>query len=180
LGYRFALLVTDALILLIANHFGWNLSYGVMAALMIVGIVATIIAMEPHRSPSDARAGAATAPLTTIRGMVDAVVSPFSEFFRAHGVLALLMLAMISFYQLPEYISGPMYNPYYHDLGLSKDVVGSVRASIGSIATVLGIAAGGFAAVRFGYLWTLIAGVIIKMVAIANFAALVWFGPDVR
>jgi len=87
---------------------------------------------------------------------------------------------MISFYQLPEFVSGPMYNPYYHDLGLSKDVVGAVRASVGTVATIVGIAAGGFAAVRFGYLWTLIAGVVIKMLVIANFATLVWIGADAR
>lgn len=179
LGYRFAILITDALILILASHFGWNLSYGAMAVLMIVGVVATFVAMEPRRSP--AREGAAAAaPLTTIRGLADAIVSPFTEFFRAHGTLAVLMLAMISFYQLPEFVMGPMANPYYHDLGLSKDVVGAVRASIGTIATVIGIAAGGFAAVRFGYLWTLVAGVVIKMLVIANFAVLVWIGSDVR
>jgi PAT family beta-lactamase induction signal transducer AmpG len=118
--------------------------------------------------------------LTTARGFVDAVVSPFVEFFRAHGQLALLMLAMISFYQLPDYISGPMYNPYYHDLGLSKDVVGAVRAAVGTIATIIGIAAGGLSAVRFGYVRTLIAGVTIKSIVIANFAVLAWMGPDVR
>ena len=180
LGYRFAILITDALILIMANHFGWNLSYGVMAALMIVGIGATLVAMEPRRSPANVPAGRITAPLTTIRGLTDAIVSPFSEFFRVHGALALLMLAMISFYQLPEFVMGPMANPYYHDLGLSKDVVGAVRASVGTVATIIGIAAGGFAAVRFGYLWTLVAGVIIKMLVIANFATLVWVGADVR
>ena len=180
LGYRFAILITDALILIMANHFGWNLSYGVMAALMTVGVAATFFAMEPHRSQASATAGRVIAPLTTIRGLSDAIVSPFSEFFRVHGALAILMLAMISFYQLPEFVSGPMYNPFYHDLGLSKDAVGAVRASIGTVATIAGIAAGGFAAVRFGYLWTLIAGVLIKMVVIANFAALVWLGADVR
>ena len=177
LGYRFAIMVNDALILIIANHFGWPFSYGTMAALMAIGIGATMFAWEPHRSPVNI---AAAAPLTTVRGLVDAIVSPFSEFFRAHGALALLMLAMISFYQLPEFVSGPMYNPYYHDLGLSKDVVGTVRASVGVIATIIGIAAGGFTAVRFGYLWTLVAGVIIKMLVIANFATLAWAGAEPR
>jgi PAT family beta-lactamase induction signal transducer AmpG len=177
LGYRFAIMVNDALILIIANHFGWPFSYGTMAALMAIGIGATMFAREPRRSPVNI---AAAAPLTTVRGLVDAIVSPFSEFFRTHGALALLMLAMISFYQLPEFVSGPMYNPYYHDLGLSKDVVGTVRASVGVIATIIGIAAGGFTAVRFGYLWTLIAGVIIKMLVIANFATLAWVGAEPR
>ncbi len=175
LGYRFAILTTEALILIIANHMGWRFSYGTMAALMAVGVGATLFAIEPKRSTA-----AAVASLRSLRGLADAIVSPFTEFFRAHGALALLMLAMISFYQLPEYISGPMYNPYYHDLGLSKDVVGGVRASVGTIATIVGIAAGGVAAVRFGYLPTLIAGVVIKSLVIANFAALAWFGPDVR
>ena len=49
------------------------------------------------------------------------------EFFRVYGWLALLMLAMISLYQLPEFVMGPMANPFYHDLGLSKDAVGTVR-----------------------------------------------------
>ena len=31
---------------------------------------------------------------------------------------------------------GPMANPFYHDLGLSKDAVGAVRASIGLVATL--------------------------------------------
>src|SRR5205085_7707413 len=41
LGYRAALLVTDALILISANHLGWQISYSVMAALMGVGFYAT-------------------------------------------------------------------------------------------------------------------------------------------
>ena len=176
LGYRFAILTSEALILIIANHMGWPFSYATMAVLMAIGVGATLFAMEPHRVV----AASAAAPLTTVRGLVDAIVSPFSEFFRAHGALALLMLAMISFYQLPEYISGPMYNPYYHDLGLSKDVVGAVRASVGTISTIIGIAAGGVAAVRFGYLPTLIVGVLIKALVIANFATLAWVGPDTR
>jgi PAT family beta-lactamase induction signal transducer AmpG len=118
-------------------------------------------------------------PLWTPRGFFDAVIGPFREFFRVYGWLALLMLAMISFYQLPEYMTGPMYNPLYHDIGLSKDVVGAVRASIGLVATLVGITAGGFCALRFGYMRTLIAGVILKMLVIANFATLAHAGPSV-
>ena len=41
LGYRGALLVTDALILIAANHWGWPISYTLMAVLMAVGIGAS-------------------------------------------------------------------------------------------------------------------------------------------
>jgi MFS transporter, PAT family, beta-lactamase induction signal transducer AmpG len=180
LGYRGALLVTDALILIAANHWGWRMSYAVMAMLMGVGICASLIAIEPARADAAVDARSAAAPLSTIRGAADAVIGPFAEFFRVYGWLALLMLAMISFYRLPEFLMGPMANPFYHDLGLSKDAVGAVRASIGLVASLLGIAAGGFSALRFGYVRTLIAGVILQSVVIAAFALLAYAGPDLR
>jgi PAT family beta-lactamase induction signal transducer AmpG len=138
------------------------------------------MATEPLRAKQAFQAQAEAAPLSTVRGAVDAVVGPFVEFFRVYGWLALLMLAMISFYRLPEFMMGPMANPYYHDLGLSKDAVGAVRASFGLVSSLLGIAAGGLSAVRFGYLKTLIAALIIQSLVIANFATLAYTGPDLR
>jgi MFS transporter, PAT family, beta-lactamase induction signal transducer AmpG len=180
LGYRGALLISDALILITANHWGWPLSYATMAALMAVGVCASLVASEPLRAKAVFESKAVTAPLSSARGFIDAVIGPFTEFFRVYGWLAVLMLAMISFYQLPEFVMGPMANPFYHDLGLSKDAVGTVRASIGLVASLAGIAAGGFSALRFGYLKTLIAGVVIKILVIANFATLAYTGPDIR
>jgi MFS transporter, PAT family, beta-lactamase induction signal transducer AmpG len=180
LGYRAALLVTDALILIAANHWGWRVSYTGMAALMGVGVCASFVAVEPLRAKKVFEAKAHVAPLSSMRGFFDAVIGPFAEFFRVYGWLALLMLAMISFYRLPEFLMGPMYNPFYHDLGLSKDAVGAIRASIGLAGTLLGIAASGFSALRFGYMKTLIAGVILQSVVIASFAVLAYAGPDLR
>lgn len=179
LGYRAAIIVTDALILIAANHLGWPVSYTLMAALMGVGVAATIAAIEPRRHEPPAGAEQARG-LRTARGFVDAVVGPFSEFFRAHGWIAVVMLAMISLYRLPEFLMGPMANPYYHDLGLSKDTVGAVRASVGLVGSLLGIAAGGLSAVRFGYFRTLILGLLMQSIVIAAFAVLAYSGPDVR
>jgi PAT family beta-lactamase induction signal transducer AmpG len=179
LGYRGALLVTDALILIAASHWGWPISYGLMAALMLVGIGATLVAMEPARALA-AVAQSAQAPITTARGLADAVIGPFVEFFRAYGSTALLMLVMISLYRLPEFMMGPMANPFYHDLGLSKDAVGAVRASIGLPASLAGIAAGGFVALRFGYVRALVVGAILQSLVIASFALLAFYGADLR
>jgi PAT family beta-lactamase induction signal transducer AmpG len=89
------------------------------------------------------------------------------------------MLAMISFYQPPEFVMGPMAIRSI-TISASKDAVGTVRASVGLVATLLGIAAGGFSALRFGYVRTLIAGVVMKILVIANFATLAYLGPDIR
>jgi PAT family beta-lactamase induction signal transducer AmpG len=179
LGYRAAIIVTDALILIAANHLGWQASYGMMAVLMAVGVGASAAAIEPRRAAA-ATAADRAGGLRTVRGFVDAVVGPFVEFFRAHGWVAIVMLAMISLYRLPEFLMGPMANPYYHDLGLSKDAVGAVRASVGLIGSLLGIAAGGVSAVRVGYFRTLILGLLMQSLAIASFAILAYTGPGVR
>ncbi len=148
LGYRAALIASEALILISANHLGWRISYALMAVLMGVGMAASVAAIEPARAEAAAADGARG--LRSIRGFADAVIGPFTEFFRVHGSVAVLMLAMISLYRLPEFLMGPMANPYYHDLGLSKDTVGAVRASVGLVGSLLGIAAGGLSAVRLG------------------------------
>jgi len=180
LGYRAAMLVTDSLILIAANHFGWQISYGAMAVLMSVGLCASVFAIEPERAAAVSTAKSQTSPLWSFRGFGDAVVGPFVEFFRVYGWLALLILAMISFYRLPEFMMGPMANPYYHDLGFSKDVVGTVRASLGLTGALLGIAAGGVSALRFGYMRTLIIGITLQSTVVAVFAVLAYRGPDVR
>ena len=175
LGYRVALLITDALILISANHLGWPISYGFMAILMSVGVAATLRAHEPLRADGPTRQG-----VGSISGLVDAIVGPFVAFFRTHGWMALLMLAMISLYKLPDFVMGPMATPLYHDLGLSKDVVGSMRASIGLAGTLLGIAAGGFASQRFGYMRSLIAGALLQACGVSGFALLAQSGGDLR
>ena len=179
LGYRAALLVTDALILISASHLGWPISYTAMAVLMGVGLTASLLAVEPPRDGQIAGAAAPRSlhdrPRVLRRGR-----RTLREFFRTHGWLALLMLAMISLYRLPEFVMGPMANPFYHDLGFTKDVVGAVRGTFGLSFSLLGIAAGGFSALRFGYVRTLIVGVILQSLVIAAFAILAYAGPDVR
>src|SRR5690348_14927080 len=72
LGYRAAIIITDALILISANHLGWKVSYGMMAALMAVGMIATGAAFEPRRS--EAAAGTRRLERRGLRGAVDAIV----------------------------------------------------------------------------------------------------------
>ena len=178
LGYRAALLVTDALILVAAQYLGWPISYIAMALLMGIGLFATLRATEPARADAVMEEKLHSAPLWTPRGFFDAVAGPFIVFFRTHGVLALLMLVMISLYQLPNFVMGPMANPFYHDLGLTRDAVGIVRGSFGLGASLVGIAASGFCALRFGYVPTLIAGAVLQGLSVLAFSALAYAGPD--
>ena len=171
LGYRAALLVTDALILIVAAWIGWALSYQAIALAMGIGLLATWFAREPAGAP-------AAAPLWTLRGIGDAVVGPFIAFFRSHGRMALLMLAAISLYRLADFVMGPMANPLYADLGIDKEVVGTVRGSAGLVASIVGIAAAGLSAVRFGFAATLLIGAVIGPASNLGFAWLAIAGGD--
>ncbi|MCE7032222.1 MFS transporter [Lysobacter sp. GX 14042] len=177
LGYRGALLVTDALILIIAAQVGWVASYGLMAVLMGVGVFATLYAREPTATGS-ATAIASPVPLLSGHGMLDAVVGPFVAFFRQHGSWALLMLLVISLYRLPDFLMGPMANPFYADLGIDKETVGAVRGSVGLVATVVGVAAAGLTAVRFGFMPTLLAGAVLGPGSNLAFSYLALHGAD--
>ena len=179
-SYRLALLATDSLILILAAAVGWRMSYTIYGACMAIGIAATLFADEPERADAVADKKQREAPIWTPRGFFDAVVGPFIAFFRAHGWLALLMLAAISLYRVPDFIMGPMANPYYHDLGLSKQTVGAVRGSIGLIATFAGIAAGGYCSLKLGYMRALIIGGILQAAAIAAYATLAFASPTIR
>ena len=174
LGYRTALLITDALILILATHISWSQSYQVMALLMSIGLVATYLAKEPKATavmPS-------TQPLYSPMGFFNAVAGPFIAFFKQHAQWALLMLVAISLYRLPDFVMGPMANPFYADLGISKAFVGEVRGSVGLIASIMGIAAGGLFAVRFGFVATLLVGAILGPASNLGFAYLAYLGPD--
>ncbi len=178
-GYRVAMLCTDALILIAAQHLGWPLAYTFCGVGMGIGLVASFLAAEPARADEAAARNASEKPLWTPRGFFDAVAGPFIAFFKTHGAAALLMLLAISLYRLPDFVRGPMTNPFFHDLGISKDVVGGARATIGLASTFLGIAAGGLLSLRLGYMRALILGGILQAGGIAAHAFLTVAGPNV-
>ena len=156
LGYRFAVLASNTLILFVAAGIGWNGAYGLFGLAMGLALAATLLAKEPVERVVQAKGVA-----LSLRGVVDAVAGPFFAFLRTHGALALLMLAAISLYRLPDFVMGPMVGPFYVDLGLSKETIGSVRLTFGLAGTLIGIAAAGLSAVRLGFGATLLIGAFV-------------------
>jgi PAT family beta-lactamase induction signal transducer AmpG len=158
LGYRVALIVTVSWILILAQYAGWNASYAVMGLCMLAGVAATLMAQEPRGADRAMHVLADAKPLWTPRGLLDAVIGPFAAFFKAHGAFGVVMLLTITLYHLSDYLRGPVINPFYHDVGYSKVVVGLVRSSVGLWASIAGVAAGGFCSLRLGFFKTLIIG----------------------
>lgn len=173
LGYRFAILAANSLILFVAEGLGWNGAYGLFGGLMALALAATLAAREPA-----ALKAVSNAAIWTLRGFFDAVIGPFVALLRTHGLLALLMLTAISFYRLPDFVMGPMVGPFYADLGLAKSTIGSVRLSFGLAGTLVGIAAAGLSALRLGFGPTLLIGAIVGPGSNIAYALLASHGAD--
>ena len=107
------------------------------------------------------------------------MVGPFIAFFRRHGLaMGATMLALITAYHLCDYLRGPMMNPYYATLGISKLTIAGVRSVVSLPASFFGIALGGLVVLRIGVMRSLVLGACLQPLAVAAFAVLGWHGGD--
>ena len=72
----------------------------------------------PLSSPASRVSSGVSTTLWTPRGLFDAIVGPFIAFFVQHGRFAIVMLLAICLYRMPDFVMGPMANPFYADLGI--------------------------------------------------------------
>ncbi len=186
-GYRLAMIWAGAGALAIAARFDpseaeyhfapWTIAYLVMAASMIVGIITTLLAPEPAVTVAPLpRAGS---PLQRFGDWLHgAVVSPFADFLRRYRWHAVLLLALIATYRMSDVVMGVMANPFYRDMGFSKDEVAAVSKVYGVVMTLAGAFIGGVLSLRFGVLRTLFAGAVLSAATNLLFAWLALRGHD--
>jgi len=172
LSYQVAVIFTASILLSMAQHWGWGLSYAICGLGMAIGLAGTFLADEPVQAEKVTEQIERERPLWTWRGLSDAVIGPFLAFFKAHGTLALLMLLTISLYRLPDFFRGPVVTPFYHDIGMSNDMIAVARGFIGLPAAFLGMAAGGFFSIRIGQMRALVLAGICQAAGIAAHAIL--------
>lgn len=171
LGYRVALLVAGAGAFYLAEYFSWQTSYQLMAALMLVGVVTTLLISEPKLVlPESRRLKPKKSPwLVTAR---EAVVDPFVEFFQRNGKMALLILGLIAVYKISDITMGVMANPFYLDLGFSKTDIADVTKVFGFFMTIAGAALGGLLVARYGIGGPLVLGAVLVAATNLLFATL--------
>lgn len=191
-GYRIALMVAGAGALFLAARMAWTDVYLVMALLMGVGVAATLLSREPQvRRTSDAvfleqrvqdyLAASQHTPAVlrnAVAWFIGAVVCPFVDFFKRHGLHALGILLLVGAFRISDISMGAMANPFYLDLGFSKDQIAAVAGVYGVLMTILGGLAGGLLTVRYGLLPMLLAGAILSAATNLLFAVMGLVGPE--
>jgi PAT family beta-lactamase induction signal transducer AmpG len=91
---------------------------------------------------------------------------------------AALLLALIAVYRISDVVMGIMANPFYVDMGYSKDEVAAVSKFYGVVMTLAGAFIGGALALRFGVLRVLMLGAVLSAASNLLFAALALHGHD--
>ena len=183
-GYRIAMIWAGAGALWIAaraevagvtsyQQGAWQTAYLVMAASMLLGVVTVLLSPEP-----------ATRAMPPSRNLAEwlqsALVEPFADFLRRYGKQALLILALIAVYRISDVVMGIMANPFYVDMGYTKDEVAAVTKIYGVIMTLVGAFVGGALAMRFGVMKVLMLGAVLSAASNLLFAWLGTRGHDVN
>jgi PAT family beta-lactamase induction signal transducer AmpG len=107
-----------------------------------------------------------------------AVVSPFIDFAVRYRWQAVLLLALIGTYRISDIVLGVMSNPFYRDMGFTKDEVAAVSGVYGVIMTLAGAALGGVLALRIGVMRVLLLGAALSSLTNLLFAWLSTRGHD--
>ena len=106
-------------------------------------------------------------------------MEPFADFIRRYRWQAALILALIAVYRISDVVMGIMANPFYVDMGYTKDEVAAVTKVYGVIMTLVGAFIGGVLSMRLGVMRVLMLGAVLSAATNLLFAWLAARGHDV-
>ncbi len=182
-GYRLALIWSGAGVLWLAaraeigssgyDASAWQFAYLCMALSISVGVITTLFSKEPVRVEL-AKARDAKAWLH------QTLIEPFADFIKRYGWHAILILSLIAIYRISDVVMGIMANPFYVDMGYTKDEVAAVSKVFGVVMTLVGAFVGGVLTLRFGVMRILFLGAILSAVSNLLFAWLATQGHDLN
>lgn len=200
-GYRAAMICASAGALWIAaavdpdeqtyQHAPWMVAYLVMAAVMSVGVLTVLFTREPvttvaretlaREEQAAARLASSALPRPLARlgaWFYAAVVSPFLDFILRYRWHAVVVLALIATYRISDIVLGVMSNPFYRDMGYTKDEVAAVSGVYGVVMTLVGAGIGGVLSLRLGVMRVLLLGAGLSAATNLLFAWLSTLGHD--
>ncbi|RYF17311.1 MAG: permease [Comamonadaceae bacterium] len=153
---------------------GEVVAYAVMLGVAIAGMRFAWGEGKPWRVPVARGAAPAVAWVDGV------VIQPFADFLRRYKWHAGLILALIAVYRISDVVMGIMANPFYVDMGFTKDEVAAVSKLFGVIMTLVGAFLGGVLALRIGVMRTLMLGAVLSAASNLLFAWLATRGHDLQ
>lgn len=151
----------------------WQFAYLCMALSISVGVVTTLLSPEPQ---------AVLLPKARSTGqwLQQTLIEPFADFISRYRWQAFLILGLIAIYRISDVVMGIMANPFYVDMGYTKDEVAAVTKVFGVIMTLVGAFLGGLLTMRFGVMRVLFLGGVLSAASNLLFAWLSTRGHDLN
>ncbi len=183
-GYRLAMIWAGAGVLWIAaraevataanyDPAAWRTAYLWMAGSMMIGVITVLLSPEPAARVIEKAKNMQDWLVTTL-------IEPFADFFKRYQWQAALILALIAVYRISDIVMGVMANPFYVDMGYTKDEVAAVTKVYGVIMTLVGAFIGGVLSMRLGVMRVLMLGAVLSAATNLLFAWLSSRGHDVQ
>lgn len=141
-GYRLALVLSGGLALIFAQYWGWKITYMIMAASMLVGVIVSLFGPNPPLEKNLSLSWA------------EAVIDPFVNFFTRK--MAVWILIFIVLYKLCDAFALSFISTFLiRGVGFDLATVGTVFKIYGVFAILLGVYLGGWLMPRLGLFWSL-------------------------
>ncbi|MDB9790145.1 MFS transporter, partial [Gammaproteobacteria bacterium] len=151
-GWRLAVIVATSFALIFADTNGWSLTYKIMAATMIIGLLGLIVSKEEKNFQ--------LGKLSFTQSIRD----PFVDFLSRFGFFASAVLLMIiATYRLTDIVMGPMATPFYIDMGFTLTEIGAVVKIVALLASIFGISMGALLLKKIGIYKSLMLGAFLVM-----------------
>jgi MFS transporter, PAT family, beta-lactamase induction signal transducer AmpG len=181
-AYRISNLVSTAGALYIVSgleEFGlargpaWTGAYIAMAALIVVGMIAVLLARAPAERAEEESASVASNPAARV---FRAAYGAFSDLLSRD--MAIASLAFVVLYKFTDAFSGVMTEAFVLDLGFERTDYAKIVKGVGLAATLLGGFAGGFLARAYSLPASLWIGGVLQATANLSFTWLAFVGMN--
>ncbi len=153
-GYRVGNLAAGAGALLLADRIGWRGAYLAMAALMLPGFCAALLAPEPEPTPTP------PTPALANTGFVATVIAPIRELAGRLGPMAVPVFLLIAGFRMPGYVSSAMAVPLFKSLHYSNTDIATVTKIFGFWVALGGTLLASAVVPRVGVMASLVAGTV--------------------
>jgi len=182
-AYRVGMLISTAGALFIVSgfeglglsrHGAWSAGYAVMAAMVLIGILTSVLATEPEKSRV---AEAAHANESALHRVTEAAIGAFSDFLTRD--MAFIALAFVVLFKFTDALAGAMTGPFVIQIGFTRNEYAAIIKGVGLAATLVGGFAGGFIARAYPLATSLWIGGLLQAAANVAFSWQAVVGHDI-
>ena len=173
LGYRLGLIFSGAGAIYLAAKISWSSVYLIMSFGVLVGLTAIIFSKEIVKYEYKIL----SCNFKNIKIFFnDSLINPFRLFIKNKNWY--WILAFIFTYRLSDSYFGPMSNPFYDDIGFTKEEIAFVTKIYSIIMTIIGGLLGGIVVIKLGMRKSLLLFGFTQCITTTLFAVQAYYGHN--